>query len=286
MGRPKKFNIIELGPGDGNLTKILIRIFKKFPVFNESTNIYLYEKSDLLKNLQKKNIKSSKVKWVKNFEKIKNGPVIFFGNEFFDAIPIKQYIREKSLLLEKHYLLNKNNSISEIFKKTLNKESLQIKKFKTLKTLKFIEFPKLGLEELSKITKKISKFGGGLLLIDYGYLISRNKNTLQSVIKHKRNNLLENLGKADITSLVNFSLLKEFFINKNLKVKKIVTQKEFLEKMGIIDRANHISKKMSFSEKSNLYLRLKRLLDTRLMGNLFKVIFAYKFKEDKFLGFD
>ena len=286
LGKPKKFNVVELGPGDGNLTKILIRTFEKFPIFNKSTNIYLYEKSHLLKSLQKKNIKNSKVKWIKNFNKIKNGPVIFFGNEFFDAIPIKQFIRKKNLLLEKYYLLNKNNSISEIYKKTPKKESLQIKKFETLKNLKFIEFPKLGLIELDKITKTISKFGGGLLLIDYGYLISNNKNTLQSLIKHKRNNLFENLGKADITSLVNFNLLKEFFINKNLKVKKIVTQKKFLEKMGIIERANHISKGMNFNEQSNLYLRLKRLLDTKLMGNLFKVIFAYKFNEDKFLGFD
>ena len=97
--------------------------------------------------------------------------------------------------------------------------------------------------------------------------------------------MLENLGKADITSLVNFNLLKEFLLNNNLKVKKIVTQKFFLERMGIMERADQISKKMSFSEKSNLYLRLRRLLDNKFMGDLFKVIFAYKFKKNKFLGF-
>ena len=113
----------------------------------------------------------------------------------------------------------------------------------------------------------------------------KNKNTLQSLIKHKRNNLLDNLGKADITSLVNFNLLNEYFTNNNLKVKKIVTQKFFLEKMGIIERANNLSKKMNFKEQSNLYLRLKRILDIKFMGNLFKVIFTYKFKKDNFLGF-
>ena len=108
---------------------------------------------------------------------------------------------------------------------------------------------------------------------------------MQSLIKHKRNNLLDNLGKADITALVNFSLLNEYFIKNNLKVKKIVTQKFFLEKMGIIERANNLSQNMSFKEQSNLYLRLKRLLDVKLMGNLFKVIFTYKSKKDNFLGF-
>ena len=286
LGRPKNFNIVELGPGDGSLTKILLKIFQKFSTFNQATNIFLYEKSNLLKKLQKKNINNIKVKWIKNFTSIKKGPIIFFGNEFFDAIPIKQFSHKKNLLLEKHYLLNKKNKIDEIYKKASDKYVSQIKRFKSLKNLKFIEFPKLGFDELNKIIKKLSKFEGGLLLIDYGYLTPKNKNTLQSLIKHKRNNLLDNLGKADITSLVNFKLLNEYFIKNNLKVKKVVTQKFFLEKMGIIERANNLSKKMSFKEQSNLYLRLKRLLDTKLMGNLFKVIFAYKSNKDNFLGFE
>ena len=90
------------------------------------------------------------------------------------------------------------------------------------------------------------------------------------------------MGKADITSLVNFSLLKEYFIKNNLKVKKIVTQKYFLEKTGIIERASNLTKKMSFKDQSNLYYRLKRLLDSK-SKNLFKVIFAYK-KRKNFLG--
>ena len=286
LRKPKEFNIVELGPGNGSLTKILIKLFKRFPEFNKATNIFLYEKSSLLRNLQKKNINHSKVKWTKNFNNIKKGPIIFFGNEFFDSIPIKQFTRKGSLFFEKHYLLNKKNKIDEVYKKASIKDISKIKKFKVLNNLKFIEFPKLGLSELNKITKKISKLSGGLLLIDYGYLNSKNENTLQSLSNHKRNNIFDNLGKADITSLVNFSLLNEYFIKNNLKVKKVVTQKFFLEKMGIIERANHLSQKMSFKEQSNLYLRLKRLLDTKLMGNLFKVIFAYKFKKNNFLGFE
>ena len=93
LGKPKKINFVELGPGDGNLTKTLIKTLQNFPVFEKSIDIFLYEKSDSLKRLQKKNIKSKKVKWISSFTKIKNGPVIFFGNEFFDAIPIKQFIK-------------------------------------------------------------------------------------------------------------------------------------------------------------------------------------------------
>ena len=285
FGKPKSFNIVELGPGDGSLTKIILKIFKKFNKFNNSFNIFLYEKSIILKNLQKKNINNSRVKWIKNFKNIKKGPVIFFGNEFFDAIPIKQYYRKNNLLLEKYYYLNKDNKINTIFKKTSAKDIYKVKKFKSLDKLKFIEFPKLGFDELQKITKKISQLNGGILLIDYGYLKPKNKDTLQSLMKHKKNNLLSNLGNADITSLVNFKLLNEYFNKKNLKVKKIVTQKNFLKKIGILERANILSKKMNFREQSNLYLRLKRLLDTSLMGELFKVIFAYKYKKNNFQGF-
>ena len=285
LGRPRKFNIVELGPGNGNLTKILLKTFQQFPKFNKATNFFLYEKSNLLKNLQKKNINNLKVKWIRNFKSIKKGPVIFFGNEFFDAIPVKQFLRKRNILMEKYYSLNKKNKICEIYKKASNKDISKIKNFKILKNLKFVEFPKLGLDELNKVIKKISKLEGGLLLIDYGYLTPKNRSTLQSLVKHKQNKILDNLGKADITSLVNFNLLNEYFIKNNLKVKKIVSQKFFLERMGIIERANNLSQKMSFNEQSNLYLRLKRLLDKKLMGNLFKVIFTYKSKKDNFLGF-
>ena len=286
MGKPKTFNIVELGPGDGNLTKILIRTFKRFSEFDRSKKIFLYEKSNLLKKLQKRNINSSKVKWISNFRNIKDGPVIFFGNEFFDAIPIKQFVRKKNVLFEKYYFLSKKNKIRIVYKKALPSDVSKINKFKSLGNLKFIEFPKLGLSELGKMVQKILQLEGGLLLIDYGNLSSKNKDTLQSVINHKKNKLFENLGKADITSLVNFDLLKEYFFKKNLKLKKITTQKNFLERMGIIERANNLSIKMKFKEQTNLYLRLKRLLDTKSMGNLFKVIFAYKSKNTNFLGFD
>ena len=152
--------------------------------------------------MQKTNINNFKVKWIKSFTNIKEGPIIFFGNEFFDAIPVKQFYNEKNIFMEKYYYLNKKNKINEIYKKASCKNISQIKSFKILRNLKFIEFPKLGLDELNKIIKKISKLKGGLLLIDYGYLDPKNKSTLQSVIKHKKNKLLGNLGKADITSLL------------------------------------------------------------------------------------
>ena len=285
FGKPKNFNIVELGPGDGTLASILLKSFKKFPEFNSIKNMFLLEKSIFLRKIQRKKILDKDVKWVNNLKEIKKGPVVFFGNEFFDAIPIKQFKKIKNNFFEKNYTLNKDKKIKEIFTKASPASVRIIKSYESLKNLKFIEFPQFGLLELKKINKKISKLGGCILMIDYGYLKPNNQNTLQSVMKHKKNNLLHNLGKADITAHVNFALLSEFFKKDGLKVKNVITQKQFLERMGILERAQIISNKMKFREQSDLYLRLKRLLGSNHMGDLFKVILAYKFNNNNFAGF-
>ena len=284
IGKPNKFNIVELGPGSGDLTKVLIESFKNFDEFYKSTSIFLYEKSQMLKKIQRKKIKDKKIKWISNFKKIKKGPTIFIGNEFFDAIPIKQFENKNGTIYEKYVELGKNNSLKISLKKTNNKKTF--KKFKTLEKLSFIEFPEAGFKELDVITKKIKKLGGGLLLIDYGYTNPQNKDTLQSVMKQKKNNIFNNLGVADVTSLVNFELLEEYFKKNKLIVNKIVSQKNFLKNIGILERAEIISKKMSFKDKSNIFFRINRLIHPDGMGDLFKVIFSYKLKKKISLGFD
>ena len=285
FGKPKNFNIVELGPGNGSLTKILLRTFKKFPEFNSVKKFFLYEESNFLKKIQKKNILDKNVNWITSFKSIKKGPVIFFGNEFFDALPIKQFKKVRNSILEKNYTLDKNYKIKEIFNKASKNDIKILRSYKSLKKLNFIELPKFGFKELKRMVKKISELNGCILIIDYGYLKPSNKNTLQSVKKHKRNCLLKNLGKADITAHVNFSLLNEFFSKNGLKIKKIITQKQFLEDMGILKRAEILAKKMKFSQQTDLYTRLKRLLSPKSMGDLFKVVLAYKFNKDNFVGF-
>ena len=245
----------------------------------------MYEESNYLKKIQKRKF-NKEVKWISNFDKIQKGPVIFFGNEFFDAIPIKQFKKIKNSLFEKNYTLDKDLKIKQVLKKASISDIKKIKSYKSLKKQKFIEFPMLGFKELKKISKKISKLQGCILLIDYGYLRPNNQDTLQSVMSHKKNNLLNNLGRADITAHINFALLREFFSRNNLKTKRLITQKQFLENMGIIERAKIIAKKMKFTEQSDLYLRMERLLNPKYMGELFKVILAYKSDNNNFAGFN
>jgi len=286
IGKPRKILLVELGPGDGSLCKDLLKTFKQFKNFYNSLEINLLEISDKLKTIQKAKINNKKVKWIKKIKEINCGPIIFLGNEFFDALPIKQIYKKEKIFFEKYITLSTDNKkIRFLYKKVNNG---LIKRMQNLNLISFgntIEYPIEALKFLDAIAKKINKFDGGLLTLDYGNTTKKNQNTLQSVKKHRYTNLFLKPGHSDITSHINFKLFCEILKKNNLNVKKIVTQNEFLKKIGILERANILSEKMTFKAKANMFYRLKKLLDYREMGSLFKVLFAQK-KGRKFsLGF-
>ena len=171
-------------------------------------------------------------------------------------------------------------------KKKINKKFLEkLINQKLEKNQKFIEYSPLASEKLKNISKIIKKQNGGLLIIDYGYKDKNMFDTLQSVRKHKKNTFLENIFKADITHLINFDFFKKKIKNLEIDSVNLTTQREFLLKMGILERAEIISKNMTFSKKSDIYFRLKRLIDKKQMGTLFKVLFATNKKNNFNLGF-
>ena len=286
VGKPRKILLVELGPGDGTLCKDLLKSFKQFKKFYGSLEINLLEISNKLKRIQKININDKKVKWIKTINEINQGPVIFIANEFFDALPIKQIYKKEKLFFEKYIgLSNDNKKIKFVYKKANNKLVQNLRNLNLVGYNNTIEYPIEAIKFLNLIAKKISKFDGGLLAFDYGYKIKKNKNTLQSIKKHKKIDLFFKPGHSDITSLINFELFHKILRKNNLNVKKITNQNEFLKKMGILERANILSKKMSFKAKANMYYRIKRLLDPKEMGELFKVIFAQKKSRNFDLGF-
>ena len=172
------------------------------------------------------------------------------------------------------------------------KKKINIKKFEKKihfqisNNQSFIEYSELGFNYLRNITKIIKKNTGGLLLIDYGYNEKKMKNTLQALSNHKFANILENIGNVDITHNINFNLFERFTKHLGGLKSNLTTQKEFLLKMGIKQRAEIISKNQSFSKKTDIYFRLKRLIDEKHMGNLFKFMLI-KNQRNKFkLGFE
>ena len=111
------------------------------------------------------------------------------------------------------------------------------------------------------------------------------RNTLQGVANHKFAKILSNKGNIDITHNISFNLFKEYTEKLGGLSNNLTTQKKFLIKMGIKERAEIISRNKNFLKKADIYYRLKRLVDEKQMGDLFKVMLI-KNQNNKFrLGF-
>ncbi len=286
LEKPNPINIVELGPGNGTLAKGLIQSFNNFNKFKDKYRIYLHEKSRRLKKIQKKTIASKNVKWINNFNEIKKGPVIIIANEFFDSLPIKQYVYKNKNWYEKYVELKNYNTLNFLYKRVSLPNFKKICKLDISKNQKFIEFSIEMINYIKKISKLINIHNGGLICFDYGFQNKKMFNTLQSVKNHSYSKILLNPGKQDITHLINFSFLSNLIKELNLEYEGITNQGFFLKKMGIIERANIISKKYKFKKKLDLFYRLKRLIHPNEMGNVFKVIYIKKKGQNFNLGFN
>ena len=256
---------------------------KRFKKFYNKCNFSIYEKSNKLIKLQKEKLKKYKVTWIKNLDQLKNNPTIFFGNEFLDALPIKQFINYNNIWYERY--IEKKGKIYDFKKIKCDIKKIEKKiKLKISKKQKFLEISFEELKIIQKLNNIIAKKGGCILLIDYAYKNKKMFDTLQAVKNHRKVNVLKEVGNSDISHMINIDFLKKYANKLNLKVDHN-TQREFLLNLGIMNRAEILATKTSFLEKANIFYRVNRLIDKKQMGELFKVIYLYK-KNQKFkLGF-
>ncbi len=281
LGSPKKFNLIELGAGNGEMMKVIYETLKNFPEHFSSCNFMIHEKSRYLIEQQKVNLKTEKITWTEDLKKNYKDPTIFLANEFFDALPIKQFFKRQNDWYERFVDL-KDPKEAKFYEIKSNIKLVEKKlNFEISKEQNIIEYSPDAFKYLKIISDTIEKNKGGILIIDYGYLNQKMQDTLQAVNNHKYSNILENIGESDITYNVNFNLFQNFINQyKNLDT-LLTTQKKFLTSMGILQRAEIVSKDIAFSKKTDLFYRIKRLIDEKQMGELFKVMLI-KTKNNKF----
>ena len=281
IGSPKEFNLIELGAGNGEMMGVITETLKNFPECFNTCNFLIHERSNFLTKQQKKNLNSEKILWIKNLKKINSYPTLYLANEFFDAIPIKQFFKKKEGWVERFVEL-KNEGKPEFKEKKINIAKLEQRiNFEISKNQNIIEYSPETFKCLKTICDIVQNNDGGILIIDYGYLNSKMHETLQAVKNHKYTNVLENIGDSDITYNINFNLFQKF-TNQFHNLNSIITnQKKFLTSMGILQRAEIISKNIPFSKKTDLFYRIRRLIDENKMGELFKVMLI-KNKKNKF----
>ena len=286
LGSPKKFNLLEFGAGNGEMMKVIIETLKNFPECFLNCNFQIHEKSELLKKKQKLNLKSEKIIWIEDINTNNSYPTIFLANEFFDALPIKQFFKKKEGWVERFVNFNEEGKAEFKDQPADIKKIEQNLNFAISKQQEIIEYSPSSFEYLKNICNLIKKNDGGILIIDYGYLDIKMRETLQAIKNHKYSNILENIGETDITYNINFDLFKKF-TNQFDELSSIISNhKKFLTSMGIVQRAEIISENLTFSEKSDLFYRIRRLIDEKQMGELFKVMLIKK-KKNKFkTGFE
>ncbi len=272
MGSPALLQLIELGPGRGTLMKDLLRATKHIPKFHDAIDIQLIEASPVLKEIQRKNITHNRITWHKGVETIIDKPFILIANEFFDALPIYQFIKEDNIWKKKSIGLNENEEL--VF--TLNQESLMINLIPETKATFYESCPEaVGI--IAYIAKKISEYGGAALIIDYGYLNGSSGDTLQAVKNHKYHDILKNPGEADLTAHVDFKTLIETAKKFKVDIMEPLEQSEFLKIWGIEIRKEQLLKNATHEQKLDLLSGLNRLISPNEMGSLFKVLEIRKY---------
>ena len=286
IGSPRKFNLLELGAGNGEMMKVIIETLKNFPECFNNCNFQIHEKSEFLKKQQQFNLKSEKVNWIDNIKINNLFPTIYLANEFFDALPIKQFFKRKEGWVER-FVNFKDEKNAEFKEQLIDIKNIeQNLKFEISKDQEIIEYSPSSFEYLKDISNLIKNNDGGLLIIDYGYLNLKMKETLLAIKNHKHSNILEDIGDSDITYNINFNLFKKF-VGQFDDLNFIITnQKKFLTSMGIVQRAEIISENIPFSKKSDLFYRVRRLIDEKQMGELFKVMLIKKHKNNFKTGFE
>jgi cyclopropane-fatty-acyl-phospholipid synthase len=266
--------------------KVIIETLKNFPECFNNCIFQIHEKSELLKKNQQLNLKSENIIWIDDIKMNNSYPTVFLANEFFDALPIKQFFKRKEGWVER-FVNFKDEKNAEFNEQPLNiKDIEQDLSFEISKDQEIIEYSPSSFEYLKDISNLIKRNDGGILIIDYGYLNLKMEETLQAIKNHKHSNILEDIGDSDITYNINFNLFKRF-IDQFDDLNFIITnQKKFLTSMGIIQRAEIISQNIPFSKKSDLFYRIRRLVDEKQMGDLFKVMLIKKHKNNFKTGFE
>lgn len=267
LGKPLKFSLVELGPGKGTLIHDVIRVTKKYSDFFYSMNIHLVEISPTLQKIQKEKLKGLDINWHEDINNLPKLPTIFLANEFFDALPIDQFIYHDRQWYENRVTKQDDGSLSPSLQRSVLSTGIARGK---LFDGAIVEVCLTGIEILKKLENEIVNSGGAALIIDYGYIYPSYKSTLQSIRQHKYNNFLENVGSSDITALVNFQALKDSLKHVDCE---ILTQREFLHLFGIKERIQALIKNASDEQKNRIFSEFLRL--TENMGTLFKAMLIH-----------
>ena len=265
-------SLVELGPGRGTLMADLLRATKNTVEFHDSITIHMVETSPTLAHAQYMLLRDMhpRVEWLDSVEEIPANKTIVIANEFFDALPIKQYVMTDEGMRERRVGFD---AATQQFIFVLGDAGLVLAKSgNSIAPGTVMEQSPATRKVMRHLAQHIAQHGGGALVIDYGYLGDAHRDTLQAVKSHLFHPVLVDPGAADITAHVDFTSLIAIANDAGNRAHGTVTQGEFLQRMGATFRLDMLLKQAHPEQREALVAGLTRLMSPQAMGDLFKVM--------------
>ncbi|MEH6630084.1 MAG: SAM-dependent methyltransferase [Halopseudomonas aestusnigri] len=274
MGGPTELNLVELGPGRGTLMADILRAAGMVPGFLQTLQVHLVEVSPNLKKKQKQALAGFNITWHQDLTSLPEGPTLFIANEFFDALPIKQFERSPDGWCERLITLNEDGKelIFTLSPPSKAIESLIPKNLCSAAEGAVVELSPIASTITDMISRHILDHGGAALFIDYGRDIPTATPSLQAIKSHKKHPVLKEPGTADISALVDFPTLVTTALNTGIAAHGPITQRDFLHSLGIEQRAEMLRKTGTDEQVVDITSAEHRLTDPNEMGTLFKVL--------------
>ena len=275
MGSPAEVRLIELGPGRGTMMLDMMRAANVMPGFRRAMAVHLVETSPVLAARQTHTLGNQDipVTWHETLAEVPEGPAIVVANEYFDAIPVNQAIKQADGWHERRVGIARAGNLAF----SLAPEPLKFFEQTLPPQVRMAEvgsiFEWRADTPVLEIGRRVVR-GGGALIIDYGYPESMVGDTFQALRDQRKADPLVAPGLADLTAHVDFQALTSAAESIGCRVHGPVDQATFLRRLGIEQRAANLKKVAPPDKAAAVDLALGRLTagGPTGMGNLFKAI--------------
>ena len=281
MESPQRVHLVELGPGRGTLMADALRAATGMPDFLGAASVHLVETSPVLRAIQEKTLAQAagRIAWNRAIEELPEGPIIAIANEFVDALPVGQFIKDRDGWHARMIRIAEDRLAFVAAPDALFGHA-------------GAELPPGTILErrqdqpMALLARRIAADGGAALIVDYGHAESGFGDTLQAVRAHKFADPLEAPGEADLTAQVDFAALAVTAARQGAATQGPIPQGAFLRKVGIERRAERLKSKATSQQSADIDSALTRLTAPDQMGDLFKVLAIAHSKLGALPGFD
>ena len=285
-GKPKQPLLLELGPGRGILCRDIWRALAIEPELRDNLRLAMVEISPSLRQIQLAQNPELPILHYNNLDAAPAGFSFIIANEFFDALPIKQFIQAPINISN---IGGAKNGFFERFV-AWQEDNLIFTKGRQVPIMPHIDgVTANSISEYSPqtsywgqaIANRLQDFGGAALLIDYGYNRKIGEllpiaGSLQAIWQGQKSDPLQHIGQSDLSAWVDFARLGEIFTKENLKNWQIHKQQDFLYQYGIAERAK-LLQEQNPTAKEEISIALERLTSPDYMGSLFKLLEVINF---------